>query len=330
MPDKTAIHSPNWLGDAIMFLPAWKAWRASNPGARVAIVAKRRVSALWELVAGVDRLIVLDDGPDGMARAEGELREFGADSAFCAPQSLRSAWLLRRAGIRRIRGTIGQLRFLIVRDPVSLRGLEASHQSLEYARIMGVDGIALPPPCDALDSSLLPDMSHAVPPAPILAVLPGAARGGSKRWPPSLFAETAASAVRNGLFASVAVCGTSGERMECDEVSSRLASMGVICANLCAKTSLPELAAVLAESKAALSNDSGGMHLATAVGTPVVAVFGLTDSAKTGPLGKSIAVSAEGVRHCRAIPRESSAAEAALRSVTPERVLDAIAHLLST
>ena len=94
------------------------------------------------------------------------------------------------------------------------------------------------------------------------------------------------------------------------------------------KTSLAELASVLSGCAAALSNDSGGMHLATAAGTPVAAVFGLTDPAKTGPLGNAAVVAAEGVRHSRAIPRESAAATAALRSVRPARVLAALEKLL--
>lgn len=326
--ERFAIHSPNWLGDAVMFLPSWRAWREAHPDAEVAILAKRRVAALWRLVSGVDRLIAIDDGRAGMRAAISELRSFGPFDAICAPQSLRSAWLLWRGGARRIRGTRGQLRFLFVGDGVSLSGLEGSHQSLEYARIMGVGGEALPPPSAAADTSKLPPPPAGTVCAESLAVLPGAARGGSKRWPPEFFAEVARLAVRSGLARRVLVCGTPGERAECNAVAAALAADGADAANLCGATSLPELAAILSRCRAALSNDSGGMHLATAAGVPVVAVFGLTDPAKTGPLGRAAVVAAEGVRHSRSIPRESAAAAAALRSVTPDRVFAALKGLL--
>ena len=328
--ERIVIHSPNWLGDAVMFLPAWRAWRDAHPGAQVAVVAKKRVATLWRYVADIDRLVVLEDGRRAMADAARELRDFGAPAAICAPQSLRSAWLLRRGGVKSIRGTWGQFRFLLVRERVSLRGLESAHQSLEYARILGVEGAPLPAPCAALDLSRFPDASAFCDPAGFLTVLPGAARGGSKRWPPEFFAETAAGAVRDGLFRRVLVCGTPGERAACDAVAMALGKDAVPCENLCAKTSLPELAAILAKSDAVLSNDSGGMHLATAVGAPVVAVFGLTDPAKTGPLGRAAVVAAEGVRHSRAIPRESPEAERALRSVGVDRVSKALRELLLT
>ena len=95
--------------------------------------------------------------------------------------------------------------------------------------------------------------------------------------------------------------------------------------NLAGRTGLPELAAVLAQCRMALSNDSGGMHLASAVGTKVVAVFGLTDPTRTGPLGEGHRVlAARGVPHHRDIPRDSRAARDALESIQPDRVIEAV------
>lgn len=328
MEGRYAIHSPNWLGDAVMFLPAWRAWRDAHRGAEVAVVAKRRVAALWRLVADVDELVVLDEGRGHDAAAVAALRKLRPFSAIAVPASFRSAWLLWRGGASSIRGTAGQGRFPFIRDRVSLRGLDGAHQSLEYARIMGVEDEALPPPSAALDLARLPPpggLPPALPEGGYLAILPGAARGGSKRWPPENFAAAARMALDAGIAGSAVVCGTEGERAECDAVAKAL---GGRAANLCGKTGVPELAALLAGARAVLSNDSGGMHLATAVGAPVVAVFGLTDPMKTGPLGKAAVVAAEGVRHARAIPRESPEAERALRSISPERVFDALRGLL--
>lgn len=321
MADRYVIHSPNWLGDAVMFLPAWWLWRRANADAEVTIVAKRRVEALWRLVPDIGGIVVPDGGDDGGRAAIGALRRIRPFKAIAVPASFRSAWLLWRGGASTIRGTAGQFRFPFIGDGVRLDGLESAHQSLEYARIMGVEGSPLPSPAEAVDLSRLPGARLSGVEAGCLAILPGAARGGSKRWPPEFFAKTAQMALDDGMFRSVAVCGTPGEAAECAEVASRIGGRAV---NLCGRTSLPELAAVLARSGAVISNDSGGMHLASAMGAPVVAVFGITDPAKTGPLGNAAVVAAEGVRRSRSIPRESEVAEKALRSVSPERVFAAL------
>ncbi len=331
------IHSPNWLGDVVMALPAFRAWRDRHPDERVHILAKRRVAAIWGFVRDIDSVIVLDEGRGGARAARAAIRAAKCGEATLLPQSFRSAWIVWRAGVGSIRGTTGQFRSFMVSDAVSLDGLESAHQQFEYARLLGVEGAELPPPCAAIDISRLPSPADASR-TPIgghdassaLVILPGAARGGSKRWPPAFFAEVAARALESGLAKRVLVCGTPGEAAECAEVADALAARFADAAlNLCGKTGLAELAGLLARCRAVLSNDSGGMHLATAVGAPVVAVFGITDPSKTGPLGKSAVVAAEGVKVSRSIPRESEVAARALASVSPDRVFTTLANLLS-
>ncbi len=319
------IHSPNWLGDVVMALPAFRAWRDRHADEPVHILAKRRVAAIWGFVRDVDSVIVLEEGRDGARAAREAIRAARCDKAILLPQSFRSAWIVWRAGVGEIRGTAGQFRSFMVSDTVSLDGLEDAHQQIEYARILGVEEAELPPPCAAIDISRLPFPADA---SDTLVILPGAARGGSKRWPSANFAEVAVKALESGVAGRVAVCGTPGEAVECaavaDGVSKRFPDAVV---NLCGKTGLPELAGLLARCRAVCCNDSGGMHLATAVGAPVVAVFGLTDPGKTGPLGRSAVVAAEGVKVSRSIPRESEAATRALASVSPDRVFAALRQM---
>ena len=315
------IHSPNWLGDVIMALPAFRAWRDRHGNEPVHILAKRRVAAIWGFVRDVDSVIVLEEGRDGARAAREAIRAAKCDEAILLPQSFRSAWIVWRAGVGNIRGTAGQFRSFMVSDTVSLGGLEEAHQQIEYARILGVEDAELPPPCAAIDVSRLPFPDGAGDVLKALVILPGAARGGSKRWPSANFAEIAVKALEAGLMDRVVVCGTPGEAEECEAVADGVSKRfpdAVL--NLCGKTGLPELAGLLSRCRAVCCNDSGGMHLATAVGAPVVAVFGLTDPGKTGPLGRSAVVAAEGVKVSRAIPRESEAATRALASVLPDRV----------
>ena len=325
------IHSPNWLGDVVMALPAFRAWRDRHADESVHILAKRRVAAIWGFVRDVDSVIVLEEGRDGARAAREAIRAAKCGEAILLPQSFRSAWIVWRAGVGNIRGTAGQFRSFMIADTVSLDGLDEAHQQVEYARLLNVEDAKLPPPSAAFDVARLPFPTDVGDVGEALAVLPGAARGGSKRWPAASFAETAAQALDAGLVRRVIVCGTPGEAAECAAVAKALAARfpnAVL--NLCGKTNLAELAGLLARCRAVLSNDSGGMHLATAAGAPVVAVFGLTDPAKTGPLGRSAVVAAVGVRPSRAIARESAAATRALASISPGRVFAALRQLLAS
>ena len=323
------IHSPNWLGDVVMALPAFRAWRDRYADKPVHILAKRRVAAIWGFVRDVDSVIVLEEGRDGARAAREAIRAARCDEAILLPQSFRSAWIVWRAGVGDIRGTAGQFRSFMVSDTVSLDGLEAAHQQIEYARLLGVDDAELPPPCAAIDVSRLPFPDGAGDVSKALVILPGAARGGSKRWPSANFAEVAVKALESGVTDRVVVCGTPGEAAECEAVTDGVSKRfpdAVL--NLCGKTKLPELAGLLSRCRAVCCNDSGGMHLATAVDAPVVAVFGLTAPATTGPLGRSAVVAAEGVKVSRAIPRESVDAARALASVSPDRVFSALRQIV--
>lgn len=323
------VHSPNWLGDVVMALPAWRKWRDAHRDCRVFVLAKKSVAGIWAFARDVDGVVTLAPGGEGMRTAVRELRELKCDEAIVLPHSFRAAYLVWRGGAGGIRGTAGQFRFPFVTDRVSISDLADAHQQLEYARLFGVEG-DLPSPAAAIDPVKLPTFECGVPLGESLVILPGAARGGSKRWPWEHFSAVAGCALGAGVVRHVLVCGTPGEAAECAAVAEAVAAgkAGAV-TNLCGKTRLGELAFVLSKCRAVCSNDSGGMHLATAMGAPVVAVFGLTDPAKTGPLGRSAVVAAEGVKVSRAIPRESAAATRALLSVKPERVFKALQEVLA-
>ncbi len=323
------VHSPNWLGDVVMALPAFRLWRDRNVDAHVFVLARKSVAALWNAVRDIDGVIPVAKDRTSERAAREAIHAAHCNEAFLLPQSFRSAWTVWRSGVGSIRGTATQFRSFMLADPVSLDGMDDAHQQVEYARLFAVEDGPLPSPSAAINSSLLPFPTTAGDVSEALAILPGAARGGSKRWPSDFFAETAAQALEDGLVKRVVVCGTPGEAAECSAVTEALASRfpdAVL--NLCGKTGLAELAGLLSRCRAVCSNDSGGMHLATAVGVPVVAVFGLTDPAKTGPLGRSAVVAAVGVRPSRAIARESEAATRALASISPGRVFSALKQLL--
>jgi heptosyltransferase-2 len=326
-----AIHSPNWLGDVVMCLPAFHVWRGAHANTRVCVVARKSVAGLWKFIRGVNAIVptAKDTASERVARQE--IRSAGCRKAIVLPNSFRSAWVLWRSGIRQIRGTAGQFRSFMISDAVSLDGLDEAHQSVEYARIFGVSEDGLPAPSDAIDASLLPeppqagiDLSGG-----FVAVLPGAARGPSKRYPAPMFIEAVSAALARHQGLAALVCGTPSEAAECAEVADGLSrAFPGRAADLCGKTSLASLAALLHSARAVCCNDSGGMHLATAVGAPVAAVFGMTDPRKTGPIGRSRVVAAEGVTVSRSIARESGAAARALASIAPTRVATALEEVM--
>lgn len=322
------IHSPNWLGDVVMSLPAWRSWRNRHSEDKVYILAKASVAGIWKFMKDIDGIITLKPGKEGMREAIKEIRALNCDEAIILPQSFRSANLMWRGRVKHRRGTIGQFRFPFITEKVSLSGLDKAHQQLEYARLMGVEESDLPSPSTALNAATLPAYPEIDSVEEALIILPGAARGPSKRWPGEYFAEVGINAVKTGLAKNILVCGTPGEAEDCKVVEETLLQAKVPVKNLCGKTKLGELAWLLSKCCCVISNDSGGMHLATAMGAPVVAIFGITDPEKTGPLGASKVVAAEGVRHARAIPRESEEATTALKSVKPQRVLEALKELL--
>lgn len=303
-----------------MALPAVYLLQKKFPQAEFIILAKSSVASLWRYVNGITEVIAF--APNEEKNAEEKIRSLAIDRAIIFPHSFRSAKMVWKGKVRKIRGISGQFRFLFVNDRVSIRDLTNAHQAREYFRIAGVEASEIPSPSLMLDKSRLPQITISADGA--LVILPGAARGSSKRWPPEYFAKVAMEALTAKPDLPILVCGTNGEKTECDKVYSLLEATNANVQNLCGKTSLFELVSLLSKAKVVLSNDSGGMHLATLTGTPVVAIFGITDPQKTGPLGTATVIQAEGVKASRAIPRESERATRALLSVTPKRVFDAL------
>jgi heptosyltransferase-2 len=294
------VFSPNWLGDAVMALPAVSDIRRHETTRRLVVAARPGVAGLWKIVAGVDEVVVIPRaGGASWWRRLGEnaeaLRRAAADAAVLLPNSLQTALTARRAGIPERWGYRRNLRgWLLTRTVPPPRGLV--HQADYYRRLVAALGISNGPRAPQLDvPAAVVDGAREMlraggrtPGMRLLGIAPGAAYGGAKRWPPDRFAAVAAELARTHGLAPVLV-GTEADRAAACAIEAELDKIGQAgtrppVMNLAGRTDIPQLAGVLALCAAFVSNDSGAMHLAAAVGTPVVALFGPTDERVTAPL----------------------------------------------
>jgi len=294
------VFSPNWLGDAVMALPAVSDIRRHQPTRRLVVAARPGVAGLWKIVAGVDDVVVIPRAR-GAARWRtlgenaGALRLAAADTAVLLPNSLQTALMARRAGIPERWGYRGNFRgWLLTRAVTRPRG--RVHQTDYYRRLVAALGVAnservprLEVPAAVVEGARgMLAAAGWTPGTRLLGIAPGAAYGGAKRWPPERFAAVAADLARTHGLVPVLV-GSEADRAATCAIEAELGKIGgagsrpgVI--GLAGQTDVPQLAGVLSLCAAFVSNDSGAMHLAAAVGAPVVALFGPTDERVTAPV----------------------------------------------
>jgi heptosyltransferase-2 len=299
-PDKVLVVGPSWVGDMVMAQSLYKLLRRESPDAEIHVVAPPWSLPVLERMPEVARGIELavGHGELGLGRRLALARQLRVERyarAIVLPRSLKAAlvpWLARiplRTGFR------GEWRYGVLND---VRALDASlDQTVKRFVALGrrpgepVDG-PLPAELrprlasDARNTERLRTLHALAPTTPLVALMPGAEYGPAKRWPAAHFGELAATLAR--AETAVVVLGSAKERAIGDEVATRAASPHV--RNLCGATSLADAVDLLAAADAAVSNDSGLLHLAAAAGAPVVAIYGSSSPKFTPPLTDSAAV----------------------------------------
>jgi heptosyltransferase-2 len=343
-PGRVLVIAPNWLGDAVMALPAVADVRRRFAGARLAVAARRSVAPLFELVPGVDRVIALGWGGQPLRRAArradvARLAAEQADVAILLTNSFGTAWLVSRAGVPERWGYATDLRRpLLTRRARRPRG--SVHQARYYQHLVtqfGVDAGALVPalavPAAARDAahSLLTRRGWNGS-RPLVAMAPGAAYGTAKRWLPRHFARLADGlAARHGV--ACVLVGSAGDRETARMVMDGLGAAArphVIDAT--GETTLDVLAGLLTRARVCVSNDSGVMHLAAAAGVPVAALFGPTRDRETAPLpgaGGRVELLLNPVWCRPCMLRECPIDHRCMTGLTPERVGATVARLLA-
>jgi lipopolysaccharide heptosyltransferase I len=302
-PERVCVIKPSSLGDVVHALPVLSALRALWPGAKITWVVNRSLRGLLDGHPELDRVIAFDRGrarPNlaGLAmvtRFLASLRRERFDLAIDLQGLLRSGLMTYatgacvRVGLADARE--GATRFYTHRIPSPGPETHAVDRLLCVAEALGAS-IAEPRFVVAVgeaDRRWARELLAEVP-RPALVLNPGA-RWLTKRWPPEHFAEVARRAVETHGAGLVAV-GSPEDRPLVEALRARLP--GVPLLDLSGRTSLPQLAALAAESDLFLSNDTGPLHLAAAAGAQVVGVYTCTSPSRTGPYGPNAAA----VRSC--------------------------------
>lgn len=287
---KIVIRAPNWIGDSILSLPAIETIAHNFPDSELWIAARSWGQDLFSQQAGIAGIITLPDTlnrktlPDAAAR----LKQHKFDIAILFTNSFASALLFYWARIpeRWGCGRDGR-RFLLTRAVEGRATGGDPHQVHYYLNIASrLDLKPIPP---RLNLMLSPEevawgqqtlaVYATVPEQKIIVLNPGGYYGSAKRWPASRFADLAAR-LQEHYNALIVIIGTAAESALGEEVSSGLSKNKV---DLTGKTDLRQLAGILAASDLCITNDSGPMHMANALHTPVVAIFGPTFPAVTHP-----------------------------------------------
>jgi len=313
--ERDLVVSVNWIGDAIMAMPAVQEFRRRHPDREVVMLARGAIADVWALSPAIDRVIRYDTRPGFYHPLYRTLRAGNFQRAWILPNSFRSAWIPFRAGIPVRIGCAGGYRAPLLTRRIRIDAGNR-HQAWEYLQLLVPDfsGATIPAPSLKIPSSDTGKNSDAAN-RRVIGMIPGAARGPSKRWPADHFVALARMFIRDGYL--IQLYGGPDDRALCDGIAG---SVGSEIQNLAGRTTMTEWALLMSRCALVVANDSGGMHLAAALGRPVLALYGITDPAKTGPLGRHATVLQNSGRRARDVARDSAEAQKSLASINPETV----------
>jgi heptosyltransferase-2 len=295
---KLLIRATNWVGDAILALPALRAARSKFPDAHISILARPYVADIYRGQGVSDELIAYDPigehcGWSGRNRLISNLRSRQFDVALLLQNAFDAAWLVWRAQIAQRIGYARDGRSLLLTKAIAVPkpGEIPPHEKFYYLELLRragwldnlphVDNIAL----QVSDSSRRSAAqvliaAGARPHARRVAIGAGASYGSAKCWPPERFAEWANRFLAQN-DADIILFGTAAEAPVSNSIVANMRRKPI---DLTGKTAIADLPALLSQCHVFLGNDSGAMHVAAAVGLPVLAIFGPTDPFGTAPV----------------------------------------------
>ena len=294
--ERVLIRGTNWIGDVVMTLPAVAAVRKTWPTARISVLAKPWVAEVYRLSEDVDDVIVFQEpghhaGIGGKLRLARELRGIGFDCAILLQNAIEAAIIAGLAGIPFRAGYNSDGRGLLlthaVRRTKAIRRVHQIDYYIEMVRALGCTPAArdvrLHPgrDYDGLAEALLNRFGIAENRL-LIGIAPGAAYGPAKKWSPERFAAVADRLI-DDTGGQTILFGSGGDRESTAAVQGSARHSLIDIAGM---TNLKEAIALIARCSLFISNDSGLMHVAGALGVPTIALFGSTNPATTSPVGE--------------------------------------------
>ncbi|HEY8901994.1 MAG TPA: glycosyltransferase family 9 protein [Chthoniobacterales bacterium] len=311
-PFRILIRSSNWLGDAVMSSLAVRAIKEGRPDARVTVLTRDKLADYWRSMPEVDEVIGVPEDA-GVFKVGWRLRG-RFDVAVLFPNSARSALEVWIGGIRRRVGYLGHNREWMLNQiiPEPKKEIRPRHHAARYLRMaekMGAPSIPLSFP------------TAPCPTGPIrIGVCPGAEYGGAKRWYPQRFRRMMQQ-VSAQIDCTWVVVGVGRDVPLANEL---LEGLDGKVENLTGRTSLGQLIEELRDMHTLVTNDTGTMHLAASLGTPVVALFGSTEPLLTRPLGPDHTIIRHQVECSPCFQRECPLDFRCMEAITVDEVAEAV------
>ena len=324
-PFRILIRSSNWLGDAVMSVPAVRAVKNGRPDIHVTIAAPDKIAPMWKLIPEVDAIIPLSEGLlFSVVRLLRQQMPF--DVAILFPNSVRVALETWLSGIPRRVGYRGHCRSWLVNQVVreQRKPRPPEHHSLRFLRIARECGAETERTSNVQlsDSDQLSTINH----QPLkIGLCPGAEYGPAKRWLAERFAQAAAKITAQSS-AQWILLGTKNDAAIGEQIA---AAIGDHCVNRIGQTTLEQLIDELRQCTLLLTNDTGTMHLAALLGVPVVAVFGSTEPRLTGPLGNGHIILRHHVECSPCFLRECPIDFRCMKAVSADEVAGAVLSMIA-
>ena len=342
-PSRILVRATNWVGDAVMSVPALQEIRKRYPDAHIAIMARPWVADLYARESFADEVIRYTS-PRGFTDLKGkwkvvqDLRARKFDMAILLQNAFEAAVLVWLAGIPRTLGYSRDGRGFLLTQPIRApkKGEIPPHQRFYYLELLrraviigslpDSEAIRLGAADEARVAGATRFQATGIR-REVVGVSPGAAYGTAKRWLPESFAAAAAELAIK-MDAAIALFGSKDERELCERIAETLRKQSIEVHNYAGSTTLSEFIDLCAACSVYLTNDSGAMHIASALGVPTVAVFGATDDVATGPTGLVARVVRHAVECSPCLLRECPIDHRCMTRVDAHRVAETALELL--
>ncbi|MGD2080783.1 MAG: lipopolysaccharide heptosyltransferase II, partial [Nitrospirota bacterium] len=339
MKENILIRGVNWVGDAVMSMPAIRAIRKAYPGARISLLVKPWVAPLFDKSPDIDDVVLYGEQFEGLAgrlRLAWALRRKRFDRAILLQNAFDAALIAYLARIPERVGFGRDFRSFLLTKPVEFGGEDRRMHHIDYyLELLKRAGIEAPHSDPWIHLSLeerlqarekLKGLRR-----PVVGINPGAQFGPAKQWMPERFASLTTKIVED-LGGSAVVFGGHGEAALADSILGASSVDSARAVSMAGKTTLRELVGLVSECDALVTTDSGPMHIGYATGTPLVAIFGSTSPALTGPVGYGHKVLRHEAECSPCFDRECTEEEKmrCMEAVTVDEVFESLREALPT